>query len=82
MLAVFAPQVFFYGLAVVLYGILQAHRKFTAPGPAPLISSLVVIAAYLVFDPLGAGHRHVASLPLAAELILSIGTTLGSPRWC
>jgi putative peptidoglycan lipid II flippase len=79
MLAVFAPQVLFYGLAVVLYGILQAHRKFAAPAAAPLISSLVVITAYLVFDPLGAaytGHR-IASLPLAAELILAIGTTAG-----
>ena len=79
MLAVFAPQVLFYGLAVVLYGILQAHRKFAAPAAAPLISSLVVITAYLVFDPFGArytGHR-IASLPLTAELILAIGTTAG-----
>src|SRR5690242_14058129 len=28
MLVVFAPQVLLYGLAVVLYGILQAHRRF------------------------------------------------------
>jgi putative peptidoglycan lipid II flippase len=79
MLAVFAPQVLFYGLAVVLYGILQAHRKFAAPAAAPLISSLVVITAYLIFDPFGArytGHR-IASLPLTAELILAIGTTAG-----
>jgi putative peptidoglycan lipid II flippase len=79
MLAWFAPQILFYGLAVVLYGILQAHRKFAAPAVAPLISSLVVITAYLVFDPFGArytGHR-IASLPVSAELILAIGTTAG-----
>ncbi|MGH3175162.1 MAG: lipid II flippase MurJ, partial [Streptosporangiaceae bacterium] len=29
LLIVFAPQILLYGLAVVLYGILQAHRKFT-----------------------------------------------------
>ena len=30
MLIVFAPQVLLYGLAVVLYGILQSHRRFAA----------------------------------------------------
>ena len=37
---------------MVLYGILQAHRRFTAPALAPVLSSLVVIAAYLAFVPL------------------------------
>jgi putative peptidoglycan lipid II flippase len=79
LLAIFAPQILFYGLAVVLYGILQAHRRFGAPAIAPLISSLVVITAYLVFDPFGAAYlgRRLAQLPLTAELILSIGTTAG-----
>jgi putative peptidoglycan lipid II flippase len=78
MLAVFAPQVLLYGLAVVLYGILQAHRRFTAPALAPVISSLVVIAAYLVFVPFGGAYRtQLSGLPLGAELILSVGTTAG-----
>src|SRR6202044_3747138 len=49
MLIVFAPQILLYGLAVVLYGILQAHRKFAAPALAPVLSSLVVIGAYFWF---------------------------------
>jgi len=78
MLVVFAPQILLYGLAVVLYGILQAHRRFTAPALAPVVSSLVVIAAYLAYVPLAAGHRGVlAGLPLSAELMLSVGTTAG-----
>ncbi|ACY97741.1 murein biosynthesis integral membrane protein MurJ [Thermomonospora curvata] len=78
MLVVFAPQVVLYGLAVVLYGVLQAHRRFTAPALAPLVSSLVVMVAYLAFVPLGAGHRDdLAGLPESAELTLSVGTTLG-----
>jgi putative peptidoglycan lipid II flippase len=78
MLAVFAPQIVLYGLAVVLYGILQAHRRFAAPALAPVISSLVVIAAYLAFVPLGASHVNtLAGLPLDAELMLSVGTTVG-----
>jgi putative peptidoglycan lipid II flippase len=78
LLRAFAPQVLCYGLAVVLYGILQAHRKFAGPALAPLLSSLVVMAAYLLFVPFGAAHRvHLAGLPVSAELILSVGTTLG-----
>jgi putative peptidoglycan lipid II flippase len=78
MLVVFAPQVLLYGLAVVLFGILQAHRRFTAPAVAPVLSSIVVIAAYLVFVPLGEDHvRRLAGLPTTAELTLSVGTTAG-----
>jgi len=78
MLVVFAPQILLYGLAVVLYGILQAHRRFTAPALAPVVSSVVVIGAYLAFVPLAAGHRGgLAGLPLSAELMLSVGTTAG-----
>jgi putative peptidoglycan lipid II flippase len=78
MLAVFAPQVLCYGLAVALYGILQAYRKFTAPALAPVLSSLVVIAAYAAFVPLGGAHRtRLGGLPPGAALELSAGTTLG-----
>jgi len=78
MLKVFALQILLYGLAVVLYGILQAHRRFTAPALAPVLSSLVVITAYLVFVPLGGTHTtHLAGLSDAAELTLSVGTTAG-----
>ena len=78
MLVVFAPQILLYGLAVVLYGILQAHRRFTAPALAPVVSSMVVIGAYLAFVPLAAGHHGgLAGLPLSAELMLSVGTTAG-----
>jgi len=78
MLIVFAPQIMLYGVAVVLYGVLQAHRRFTIPATAPLVSSLVVIVAYLLFVPLGADYRvNLAGLPKSAELTLSLGTTLG-----
>ena len=78
MLAVFAPQILLYGLAVVLYGVLQAHRRFTAPALAPVLSSLVVIAAYAAFVPLGYPYRnHLSGLPFSAQLMLSAGTTAG-----
>jgi putative peptidoglycan lipid II flippase len=76
MLEVFAPQALLYGLSVVLYGLLQSYRRFAAPSIGPGISSLVLIACYLAFVPLNKG-RPLAQLPLAAELVLSVGTTLG-----
>jgi putative peptidoglycan lipid II flippase len=78
MLVVFAPQIPLYGLAVVLYGVLQAHRRFTGPAVAPLVSSLVVIVAYLAFVPLSHDVKApLSAVPRPAELALSIGTTLG-----
>jgi len=76
MLQVFAPQALLYGLAVVLSGLLQSYRRFAAPSIGPGISSLVLISCYLAFVPLNKGHS-LAQLPLAAELVLSVGTTLG-----
>ena len=78
MLIVFAPQILLYGLAVVLYGILQAHRKFTAPALAPVLSSLVVIGAYFWFAHVADGAvnlRHPVSTQ--AWLVLAVGTTAG-----
>jgi putative peptidoglycan lipid II flippase len=78
MLVVFAPQILLYGLAVVLYGILQAHRRFSGPALAPVLSSVVVIAAYLAFVPLGRAQvNHLVGLSTAAQLTLSLGTTAG-----
>jgi putative peptidoglycan lipid II flippase len=76
MLRVFAPQALLYGLSVVLYGLLQSYRRFAAPSIGPGISSLVLIACYLAFVPLNKG-LPLAQLPLTAELVLSVGTTLG-----
>jgi putative peptidoglycan lipid II flippase len=78
MLEVFMPQVLLYGVAVILIGVLQAHRRFLGAALGPLISSLVVIAAYAVFGAV-ALHREttLSTLTRGHELILSVGTTLG-----
>jgi putative peptidoglycan lipid II flippase len=76
MLQVFAPQALLYGLSVVLFGLLQSYRRFAAPSIGPGISSLVLVSCYLAFVPLNKGHS-LAQLPLTAELVLSVGTTLG-----
>jgi putative peptidoglycan lipid II flippase len=76
MLMVFAPQILLYGLAVVLYGILQSHRRFAAPALAPVLSSLVVIGTYAWFGA-GAYGSDLATLPTAGWVILAVGTTAG-----
>jgi putative peptidoglycan lipid II flippase len=75
-LVVFAPQVVLYGIGIVLTGVLQAHRRFAGPAIAPLLSSLVVAGAYLLFAAIG-GEPDVGDLSTPAELVLGVGTTLG-----
>jgi putative peptidoglycan lipid II flippase len=78
MIRVFAPQVPLYGIGIVLAGVLQAHRRFLSATLAPLLSSLVVIGAYLVYGALAQGRGDdLASLPAGATRALSVGTTLG-----
>ncbi|MEV0894789.1 lipid II flippase MurJ [Promicromonospora sp. NPDC050262] len=77
-LRVFAVQVPLYGIAVVLGGILQAHKRFFWPAFAPLVSSLVVIVVYGVFYLLADGdQRDVAALSSQALVWLAWGTTVG-----
>ena len=78
MLIVFAPQILLYGLAVVLYGILQAHRRFAAPALAPVLSSLVVIGAYFWFAHVADGAVNLRHpVPTLAWVVLAVGTTAG-----
>ncbi|WP_235915571.1 murein biosynthesis integral membrane protein MurJ [Puerhibacterium puerhi] len=77
-LRVFAVQVPLYGVAVVLGGILQAHKRFFWQAFAPLVSSVVVIGVYAVFGVLAAGSQaDVTALSPAALGWLAWGTTVG-----
>jgi putative peptidoglycan lipid II flippase len=77
MIAVFAPQVALYGIGVVLTGTLTAHRRFFWPAAAPLLSSVVVIGAYLVYGSLTTSSQTADDLSGAAEAWLTWGTTAG-----
>jgi len=58
--------------------VLQAHRRFLWPAATPLLSSLVVIGAYLGFAALAQGAQDSAEdLPVSAEVVLAWGTTAG-----
>ena len=77
MLLVFAPQVVLYGIGIVLTGVLQSHRRFLAAAMAPLLSSLVVMASYLVYGQMTAPGTEVGDVSAAAVAVLAGGTTLG-----
>ena len=77
MLLVFVPQLWFYGLAVVASGTLQAQQRFLAAALAPLASSLIVAGAYVLFGVLAGGELDVSRVPPAAVWTLAIGTTVG-----
>lgn len=78
MLLIFAPQVVLYGIGVVLTGVLQAQRRFAWPAAAPLASSVVVIATYVVFRSLAVqAVQDPEALPPSAVAWLAWGTTAG-----
>src|ERR1700759_3773950 len=70
MLVIFAPQILLYGLSVVLFGRLNAYRRFTGPALAPVVANVVMISSYLAFAALDK-NAALARTPLAAELVLS-----------
>jgi putative peptidoglycan lipid II flippase len=78
MLVVFMPQVMLYAAGIVLTGILQSHRRFFTAALAPLLSSAVVIGAYITFAAVARpGETSLLTLSRGHELILSVGTTAG-----
>jgi putative peptidoglycan lipid II flippase len=80
---VFAVQVPMYGVAVLLYAVLQAHKRFFWPAFAPVLSSLVVIATYLVYASASGGERDDPAVAGHAALeVLAWGTTLGVAAMC
>ena len=76
-LRVFALQIPLYGVAVVLGGVQQAHKRFFWPAFSPLVSSLVVIAVYLGFRLFGENPLDLAGLSGRALGWLAWGTTVG-----
>jgi putative peptidoglycan lipid II flippase len=74
MLMIFVPQVFGYAITVIATAVLQSHKRFAAGALAPLISSLVVVATYLVF---AAAAPDADAASRGAADLLAWGTTAG-----
>ena len=79
MLAIFVPQVFGYAVAVIATAVLQTHHRFAAGALAPLVSSAVVIATYLLFAD--RAPRRGRCLAERGRPAAPGGPRWGSRRW-
>jgi putative peptidoglycan lipid II flippase len=78
LLLFFIPQVWLYAVGIVLTGVLHSRNRFSGPALAPLLSSLVVTASYLVYAAAEGGEgRDLGRVTGVGKLILGAGTTLG-----
>ncbi|PRY57213.1 murein biosynthesis integral membrane protein MurJ [Glycomyces artemisiae] len=77
LLVLFAPQLPLYGVAVVLTGILQSHRRFAWPAVAPLLSSVVMAGVYVVYGVISGRGDNAATISQGEILLLGLGTTAG-----
>ena len=74
----FMPQIIFYGIGAIATGLLNAHRRFTAPMFAPVLNNVVVIGTMLAVIVLPeAAKTDPDGLTTAQTYVLAIGTTLG-----
>lgn len=77
-LRLFAPQVVFYGVGMIMTGALHAHRKFAMAAIAPIFNNVFVIGVYLTYAAMrGDRPATVDGITTAETLVLGIGTTLG-----
>jgi putative peptidoglycan lipid II flippase len=78
LLVLFLPQLWLYVFGVVLTGVLHAYRRFAMPALAPLLSSVVVTASYLLYGFIeGPDADRLESVSGAGRLVLGLGTTFG-----
>jgi len=77
-LRLFAPQIVFYGVGMIMTGALHAHRRFGLPAIAPIFNNAVVIVVYLSYAAMRGGRPPTVEGITAAETwVLGAGTTLG-----
>lgn len=77
-LRIFAIQIPLYGIGVVLTGVLQAQKKFFWPAFAPILSTVTVMGAYVIFAASAANAQDAPEmLPARAAAWLAWGTTAG-----
>jgi putative peptidoglycan lipid II flippase len=78
LLAMFMPQIVFYGVGAVMTGLLNANRRFGVPMFAPILNNLVVIAVGLTFHLLvGQEVPQLGEVTTGQKLLLGLGTTAG-----
>jgi putative peptidoglycan lipid II flippase len=78
LLAMFMPQIIFYGVGAVMTGLLNANRRFGVPAFAPILNNLVVIAVGITFAlTVGDQVPQLDQVTTGQKLLLGLGTTAG-----
>ena len=83
-LALFAPQILFYGMSVYAVGVLNAHGRLALAGFAPILTNVVAVGAIVAYvmagGPSGFGDSaadpSLQALDTVPLVIIGIGTTL------
>ena len=77
-LRLFAPQVVFYGVGMIMTGALHAYRRFAMAAIAPIFNNVLVIGVYLLYAAMrGDRPATVTDITRGETLVLGLGTTLG-----
>ena len=80
------PQVFFYGMYVLIGQVLNARERFGPMMWAPVANNIISIAMLvtylLVWGPVGDGPLRLEPLDTAQEVLLGLGSTLGIVVQC
>jgi putative peptidoglycan lipid II flippase len=74
------PQVFFYGMFVLVGQVLNAHRRFGPMMWAPIannVIAVVVLGTYLLTIGPATGPEKEGGFTSGAEVLLGVGSTLG-----
>ena len=76
-LALFSPQILFYGLSVYAVAVLNAHGRLALAGFTPVLTNVVAIAAAFAYVAAGApSPPDITRLELTPLVVLGVGTTL------
>jgi putative peptidoglycan lipid II flippase len=77
LLRVFTPQIIFYGLAALISGLLNAHKRFGAPMFTPVLNNLAVIGIFVAFHQAYPSAAAVGEVSTTQLWIIGAGTTAG-----
>ena len=83
-LALFAPQILFYGISVYAVAVLNAHGRLALAGFAPILTNVVAVGAVIAYVVTGGpsgigdsgGEPTLQALDTLPLVVLGIGTTL------
>ncbi len=71
------PQIFFFGIFVMLGQVLNARDSFGPMMWTPILNNVVVIATFGIFIAVAGTGRSASTITPAETRLLGIGTTLG-----